>query len=153
MTSSPFVLTGRKLFAIFATGFGIIIAVNMTLAVNAVRTFPGLETRNSYVASQHFNEERAMQRALGWTAQAQLTGEGVVLDLRDATGLPLGDASLSGVLGRATNVSEDIQPDWTFDGTHWRATTALAPGNWDLRLVVTRGEDSFRRRLKLRAAQ
>ena len=47
-------LTGRHVFGIFAVGFGTIIAVNMVLAISAVRTFPGLEVDNSYVASQQF---------------------------------------------------------------------------------------------------
>ena len=40
-------LTGKHVFAIFATGFGVIIAVNLTLAFNAVATFPGLETKTA----------------------------------------------------------------------------------------------------------
>lgn len=44
-------LTGRHVLLMFVAGFGIIIAVNLTLAFSAVRTFPGLEVKNSYVAS------------------------------------------------------------------------------------------------------
>ena len=40
-------IKGIHVFAAFALAFGTIIAVNMTLAVQAVRTFPGLEVRNS----------------------------------------------------------------------------------------------------------
>ncbi|MEL7345657.1 MAG: FixH family protein, partial [Pseudomonadota bacterium] len=47
-------LTGWHVFGMFALAFGIIISVNMTLAFQAVRTFPGLEVKNSYVASQAF---------------------------------------------------------------------------------------------------
>ena len=152
MTSS-FVLTGRKVLAIFTLGFGIIIAVNVTLAVNAVKTFPGLETKNSYVASQHFDTDRAAQEALGWTSSVTLVNGDLQLDLRDRDGAPIGDAVLSGVLGRATNVSDDLTPAWRFDGRIWHADADLAPGNWDLRLQATRGEDSYRRRLKLRTVQ
>jgi nitrogen fixation protein FixH len=60
-------LTGPKVFAMFAIGFGIIITVNLTLAFQAVATFPGLETRNSYVASQSFDRDKRAQDALGWT--------------------------------------------------------------------------------------
>lgn len=143
------ILTGRKVLGIFTIGFGTIIAVNLTLAVNAVRTFPGLETKNSYVASQHFDTDRTAQEALGWTSQVHLVDRDLQLDLRDRDGAPIGDAVLTGVLGRATNVADDITPDWSFDGQVWHAPADLNPGNWDLRLVVTRGDDIYRRRLKL----
>ncbi|WP_298436398.1 FixH family protein [uncultured Jannaschia sp.] len=146
-------LTGRKVLGIFVLGFGTIVAANMTLAVNAVRTFPGLETKNSYVASQRFDADRAAQEALAWTAAATLTGSEVVLDLHDATGAPVADATLTATLGRATNVSQDVTPRFVFDGTVWRAPVDLPPGNWDLRLVAAAADGTpYRRRLKLRVA-
>lgn len=147
MTTAP--LTGRKVLAMFVLGFGTIIAANLTLAWNAVATFPGVEVKNSYVASQRFEADRAAQEALGWTATVRLEGDGLRLDLRDREGRPIGDADLSGVLGRATLAAQDIRPDWRFDGEAWRAPAVLAPGNWDLRLVAVRGDATFRRRLKL----
>ena len=44
-------LTGQKVLAITATGFAIIIGVNITMAYSALSTFPGLVVKNSYVAS------------------------------------------------------------------------------------------------------
>ncbi len=64
-------LTGRKVFAITAAFFGVIIAVNLLLAYKAVSTFPGLEVQNSYVASQTWDAERAAQQALGWDLAAE----------------------------------------------------------------------------------
>ncbi len=55
--------TGRHAAAVFVGAFAVIIAVNVALAVSAVRTFPGLEVANSYVASQEFNARRAAQEA------------------------------------------------------------------------------------------
>ena len=60
-------LTGRHVLAITLAAFGVIIAVNMVMAFKAVSPFPGLETPNSYVASQVFDRERTAQAALGWT--------------------------------------------------------------------------------------
>ena len=57
-------LTGRKVFLMFVAFFGLIIAVNVTMAVQAVKTFPGLEVANSYVASQTFDADRAAQERL-----------------------------------------------------------------------------------------
>ena len=61
---SQFTLKGHHVLIMFVGGFSIIIAVNMTLAFNAVSTFPGLETKNSYVASQSFDADRAAQEAV-----------------------------------------------------------------------------------------
>jgi nitrogen fixation protein FixH len=149
-TKGPKALTGRKVLAIFVTMFGTIIVVNLTLAFNAVRTFPGLEVKNSYVASQHFDELRTAQQALGWTAAARVEGGDLVLDLRQVDGAPVAAVDIVSVLGRATNVSDDIVPAFAFDGEVWRAPVTLAPGNWDLRLKATAPDGTlFRKRLKL----
>ena len=57
-------ITGRKVFVFTASAFAIIIGVNFYMAFQAVGTFPGLETKNSYVASQKFDTDRAQQLAL-----------------------------------------------------------------------------------------
>ena len=51
-------IKGWHVFAGFVFAFSIIISVNLTLAFNAVRTFPGLEVKNSYVASQSFEADQ-----------------------------------------------------------------------------------------------
>ena len=53
-----FKLTGGHVLAMFVAMFGVIITVNMILAFSAVKTFPGLEVKNSYVASQSFDRDR-----------------------------------------------------------------------------------------------
>ena len=64
--------TGWHMLGLMVGGFGIIIAVNLTLAWNAIATFPGLETRNSYVISQSFQADRAAQNALQWDVSAAI---------------------------------------------------------------------------------
>ena len=59
--------TGRQVLGWFVGGFGIIISVNVYMATQAVRTFPGMEVANSYVASQSFDRDREAQLRLGWT--------------------------------------------------------------------------------------
>ena len=59
-------ITGWHVFAIFALGFGTIVTVNLTLAWNAVHSFPGLEVKSSYVASQAFDRDRAAPRKKRW---------------------------------------------------------------------------------------
>ncbi|MEM7643840.1 MAG: FixH family protein [Pseudomonadota bacterium] len=148
------VMTGRKVLAIFVLMFGTIIAVNLTLAFNAVKTFPGLETKNSYVASQKFEAQRAAQEALGWASTAHVADGMLILDLRHADGTPVADAQITSVLGRATNVSDDIVPAFAFDGAVWRAPVDLRPGNWDLRLEAVATDGTlFQKRLKLARVQ
>lgn len=55
--------TGRHMLAIMIVFFGVIIAVNITLAVFASRSWTGLVVENTYVASQRFNQKMAETRA------------------------------------------------------------------------------------------
>lgn len=143
-------LTGPRVFAMFASGFAVIIAVNLTLAYQAVATFPGLETRNSYVASQRFDADRAAQRALGWQVSARLDGPVLTLRILDAQGRPVAPDTLDAVLGRATNVSQDEVPAFAFDGQAHVARVAGGPGRWDLRLTATAADGTaFRQRIIL----
>lgn len=142
-------LTGRHVLAGFLVGFGTIIAVNVTLAVNAVATFPGLETANSYVASQKFEADRAAQEALGWSVEARLEGDVLRLAFSDAAG-PVRPRLVSAVLGRATHVAADRAPDFVFDGAAFVAPVRLGPGNWNLRLEARAADGrGFRRRIAL----
>ena len=64
--------TGRHALAVFVGAFGVIILVNIAMAFFAVRSFPGLEVKNSYVASQEFDARRQAQERLNWTAAVEL---------------------------------------------------------------------------------
>ena len=68
-------LTGWHAAAIFGSFFGVIITVNLALAYSAVHTFPGLEVKNSYVASQNFDARRDAQEKL-----VRMQQEGNVVD-------------------------------------------------------------------------
>lgn len=141
-------LTGRKVFLITATAFGVIIAVNFTMAYKAVSTFPGLETKNSYVASQSFDRDRAAQLALGWDVTAAVRDGHLVLSIRDSSGVPVKPVELAGTFGRATNVSQDQTPVFTFDGQDYVAPVQTSPGNWNLRMVATAEDGTeFRQRV------
>ena len=128
--------TGKHALAVFVAAFGVIIAVNLVLAYSAVKTFPGLEVRNSYVASQDFNERLQEQQALGWEINAEVTGGLLVLRITDQTGSPIEVAELQAVVGRATHVKDDFFPDFTFDGIAYAAPASLGKGNWNIRLVA-----------------
>ncbi|WP_146588348.1 FixH family protein [Puniceibacterium confluentis] len=143
-------LTGWTVMAMFVTGFGIIIAVNLALAIHAVRTFPGLEVANSYVASQSFDARRAAQEALGWTAQAQHREGRLLLTMRDRDGQPLRPEGLSVTVGRPTESAEDITPHLDRD---LAAPLDLRPGLWRVD-VTARAPDGtlFEQQLSLSVA-
>jgi len=128
--------TGKHALAVFVVAFGIIISVNLVLAYNAVKTFPGLEVKNSYVASQEFNERLKEQQALGWDIQAELSGGLLILHITDQTGSPVKVAELQAVVGRATHVKDDFSPEFTFDGIAYSTPASLGKGNWNIRLVA-----------------
>ncbi|MBD3764317.1 MAG: FixH family protein [Rhodobacterales bacterium] len=145
-------LTGRKVLLITVTAFGVIIAVNVTMAVQAVSTFPGLEVKNSYVASQSFDADRAAQLALGWTLSRDYDPATGVLRLTfaDAGGQPAPVADLSVLVGRATVASDDRRPVFARDGGAFVTPLNLPPGKWLLQ-VEARAPDGtpFRQRLDL----
>jgi nitrogen fixation protein FixH len=143
-------LTGFHVAAIFVSAFGVIIAVNLTLAYNAVNSFPGLEVKNSYVASQHFDRDRDAQLALGWSVLAEARGDEVRLSITDQAGAPVEVSDLQATLGRATHVQDDQMPEFVFDGERYVASADLAPGNWNIRMVA-RADDGteFRQRVIL----
>ncbi|MDJ0826498.1 MAG: FixH family protein [Rhodobacter sp.] len=143
-------ITGRTVFIITASAFAVIIAVNVFMATMAIGTFPGLETKNSYVASQKFDADRAAQLDLGWQVSAEVAGTYLRLSILDADGRPVDPATLEATLGRATHVGEDQTPAFTFDGTAHVAPIDLAPGNWNLRMTATAKDGTaFRQRVVL----
>ncbi len=129
-------LTGRHVVMIFCGAFGVIISVNLALAYNAVKTFPGLEVKNSYVASQEFDTRRDAQQSLGWSVYASAQEDQVTLEISDAEGKPVEVAKLTATLGRATHVQDDQIPEFTFNGTAYVAPANLGPGNWNIRMVA-----------------
>lgn len=146
-------LKARHVLAMFVGGFGVIIAVNLTLAYNAVATFPGVETPNVYVTSQRFDADRAAQDALGWQVTAAYADARLTLAVTDQRGAPVQPQIQSATLGRATTVTEDRVPQFDWDGQALTAPAQLDVGNWNLRLELRAADGTvFRRRIPLQVA-
>ena len=142
--------TGRKVFVFIASAFALIIAVNVFMAVKAVSTFPGLEVRNSYVASQNFDRERKAQEALGWTLRETYAEGELRLAFRDSAGLPVVLGDISAVVGRTTEAAEDVTPAFVHDGADYVAAVDLAPGRWMVLLEASAKDGTrFHKRLDL----
>ncbi len=146
-------ITGWHVLAIFGLAFGVIITVNLTLAVNAVRTFPGLEVDNSYVASQKFDTDRDAQIALGWDVSADLDGNDLVLRIVQ-NGTPIAPMIEEAIFGRATSVQQDQTPEFSFINGALRARVEGGEGNWNLRLKARAPDGTlFQQRVIVRTDQ
>lgn len=69
-TSGTF--TGWHMLGIMFMFFGVIIAVNLLMAYNAIHSWSGLVVQNTYVASQEFNDKAKTgkeQAALNWQSK------------------------------------------------------------------------------------
>jgi nitrogen fixation protein FixH len=78
--------------------FGVVIAVNVTMATLAVESFTGVVVENGYVASQQFNRWIARgeaEAAIGWKATASTSGGVPEVAVTDAQGHPLAGASVT----------------------------------------------------------
>jgi len=131
--------TGRHMLAVMLGFFGIVIAVNVTMAVLASRSFGGTVVDNSYVASQQFNTWLAAaraQRALGWQARVSVDAGRHV---RVAGRLPAG-ATITGVarhpLGRIADQALRFRAEG--DGS-WRSLAALPAGRFAVQVEVRAG--------------
>lgn len=142
-------LTGRHVLAMFVVGFGIIISVNVTMAYTAVSTFPGLEVKNSYIASQSFDRRRAAQQAAGWTAQASYADGILQVAVSNHDGVVDGQ-NLTGMIGRPTTRVADQA--LVFDGAG-RMALDLAPGRWRIDLATKEGAAPFAQMVLLTVSQ
>ena len=141
-------LTGRHVLVITVTAFGIIIAVNLLMAFKAVSTFPGLEVRNSYVASQEFDRVRIAQEGLGWTATPSYDGEVLSVEMRDRDGNPAPVESFGLTIGRPTHVRDDQTPQFTYNDGVFSTPLTLEPGVWIIHLEATAPDGTrFQQRL------
>ncbi len=126
--------TGRHIAIILVAFFGVVIAVNVTMAWLASSTFGGLVVKNSYVASQKFNgwlEQAREQKALGWSLDIARDADRHVVVTLAARGAPMTDAQLSGFarhpLGRAPE--QPLQFQALGDG-RYRSAQPLPQGRW-----------------------
>jgi len=130
-------LTGRKVLIIAVSAFGVILAANLTMMFAATGTFPGLVVKNSYVASQEWNERTAAQRALGWRAEAAMTDGGLAVRFTDADGEPVRGLSVSAVIGRPASQAGDQRLELVEGDGVYRADVLLADGLWRVEIHGT----------------
>jgi nitrogen fixation protein FixH len=128
--------------AILIAFFGVVIAVNLVMAMFATSTFGGVVVENSYVASQKYNDWLAAaqrQQKLAWTIEPALD------DQRHVTiALSIDGASVSGFARHPLGRETDVPLSFVMKGTAARTLNALPPGRWNIHLLVRRGESEAR---------
>ena len=132
--------TGRHMLIVICSFFGVVIAVNVTMAVVSSTSWTGLVVQNSYVASQEFETRRLAhiaQQEAGWISRLDYVGGNAVLSVADAAGLPVElDAPVLRI-NRPVGGHDDQQvalvrqPDGTYVGP-----VTLGPGVWEARVSV-----------------
>ncbi|WP_323038566.1 FixH family protein [Gemmobacter sp.] len=144
-------ITGRHVLIGTVSAFGVIIAVNLFMAWSAISTFPGVEAKNTYYASQNFNAAMKAQEALGWQVAQDYAGGQLVLRITEtATGQPGQVADLQVLIGRATEAKDDKLPVFAREGGAYVAPVDLAPGKWILRIQAVAADGTqFRQQRQL----
>ena len=137
--------TGFHMAAILVGFFGVVITVNMVMAVLATRTFGGTVVDNSYVASQQFNHwlaDARRQEGSGLAARFDLDGSRrLVLTIAEgqakSASLPQGYAEHP--LGRAADVPLRFA---AIGHDRYRSDVPIPNGRWivHLSLATTEGE-------------
>lgn len=140
--------TGWHMTAILVSFFGVVMAVNFTMARMAVGTFGGTVVDNSYVASQQYNQwlnAAVRQDKLGWKANIALSSDRhVIIDARKDDA-PISQLAAVGDALHPLGRTDDIPLTFSVmaDG-RMRSAQSLPAGRWNLRLSLRHGADLFR---------
>jgi nitrogen fixation protein FixH len=156
----PRQVTGRMVLIAVVAFFAVIFAVNLTMAMLAISTFGGVETRNAYQAGLSFSREIASARAQaerGWRVDAKVsawTPDGVVVDVtpKDAAGRTIAGVDIAVTFAHPANRQQDHAVALIQIGPGaFRGKTEISPGQWDLVVEAARdGERLFRSRNRVR---
>lgn len=135
--------TGKKMAGILVAGFGVIIAVNFTMAAIASGSFSGVVVENSYVASQKFNgwlDEAEKQKALGWTAQPARDGDRLTLATANVPEYAKISAEIRRPLGEPDTRTLSFS-----DSANGRLVSQeeLPSGRWIVRVFIVVGQDKW----------
>jgi nitrogen fixation protein FixH len=131
-----FVLTGWHILLLFIAFFGVIITVNLIMARAAVTNWTGLVVKNSYVASQQFNDKIAAHdeiAALGWRESARADNGQFLWSVTDADGKTVAARKITVLFTRPIGEKDDatIIAGPLADGT-FAPIPFPAPGRWNV---------------------
>lgn len=133
--------TGRHMLLLAVAFFGVIISVNLFMAISASTSWTGLVVKNSYVASQEYEEKRIAheaQQAAGWQARFTYAAGVALLTVKDGIGNPveLGAVGLQVHRPVGGHDDQDVALVRAADGDY-AAPLTLAAGVWDALITAT----------------
>lgn len=133
--------TGWHMLALMVAFFGVIISVNVFMALSSIRSWTGLVVENSYIASQEFNTKLAnakAQAAKGWQGGLEYSEGALRFNLVDGAVNPIPAETVIVDVSRPIGVEGDQTLTLTqqLDQTYSVAVD-LDPGIWNAAIVVT----------------
>ena len=139
--------TGRHMALLAVSFFGVIISVNVGMAVVSSTSWTGLVVDNSYVASQEFEEKRIAhdkQLAAGWQASFTYAPGIAQLIVKDGAGNPVDLGPVSLLINRPVGGHDDekLTLNRSADGGY-TATITLGEGVWDVVATASTGTGPF----------
>jgi len=142
-------LTGRAVLAWLVAFFGVVFAVNGVLVHYALSTFGGVETQSSYQAGLAFEREVAAVEAqdeLHWQVNAHVApardgSTAIDIAAKDASGRALTGLKVTARLLHPTDERSDhaVSVGEVAPG-QFHGATAIAAGQWDLVVELSRGD-------------
>jgi nitrogen fixation protein FixH len=163
LAKDPRPITGRFVLIAFIAFFGVIFAVNAVMMTLAIRTMPGLDVKNGYVASQAMNQEigaMRLQAERGWKADvsAQLTNKitTVGVTLLEPDGKPVTGLAITARLAHPAITTSDHAAKLIEHrpGIYWAELSGVQAGAWTIVLEAQlRGERVFASRNRVILAE
>lgn len=149
----PFRFTGTHMLACLIAFFGVIIAVNFTMATLASKSWTGLVVKNSYVASQKYNSvlaDAARQAQRGWNSSLAYENGELAFDLKDKDGRTVKLDAVVVSLGRPAFEQQDQKLNLiALANNRFGVPVKLADGTWMLRIDAKGAQGEYRRDLRL----
>ena len=135
-------LQGRHVLFSILGFFGVIFAVNGVLIYYALATHSGLVAQEPYRKGLTYNVRIAAderQKTLHWSAKIEADAQGrVALMLTDASGGPVVNLTVKGLLGRPSAQRNDVHLAFaeSSPGTYVASAGPMMPGVWLVNIEV-----------------
>lgn len=154
MTKNPeFRFTGWHMLACMIAFFGVIIVVNFTMATFASKSWTGLVVKNSYVASQKFNDELARaekQHARGWRSEVAYENGELSFALFDKSGAAINPDKVIASVGRPAFEQQDqIVELEASNASGFFTSLQLGEGTWAVKIEAGAEGIAYRRDLRV----
>lgn len=127
--------TGWHMWAILVAFFGVVISVNVLLAVVSARSWTGMVVDDAYIAGQQFETQRKAHEAqvsAGWSPDFSYTPGAARLVIVDGAGHPVDLGDVKVLINRPVGGHDDkmLALVRQADGSY-EAPVSLPDGAWD----------------------